>query len=336
FAAGEALSQDQKLQYLGRKTIAKYGCYACHDVPGFEGAKPIGTALADWGRKEPAKLAFEHISHYAGGHGHGHGAANSEAGEHASHEAASAPAAADAGEEEFFLHELNHQSRMGFLYQKLKEPRSYDFDKTENKPYNDRLRMPQFPFDFAQRQDVMTFVLGLVADPPARQFVYSPSPRQHAINQGRKVLDKFNCGGCHELNREQWTVSMPAGWEPLRDPEPAATFPFLMPHLTPEEVAESEKATPGGRQVGTLAGRVKRTTRGDVDAWVFSEDEGDYLTPDEIDDDEFAIDSLAYRFELYEPALLAGKLYMPKAALPLWPLDMVQGRRASRGGTFAE
>ncbi|MCA9270785.1 MAG: hypothetical protein KDA41_20035, partial [Planctomycetales bacterium] len=40
FAAGEALSQDQKLQYLGRKTIAKYGCYACHDVPGFEAAKP--------------------------------------------------------------------------------------------------------------------------------------------------------------------------------------------------------------------------------------------------------------------------------------------------------
>jgi hypothetical protein len=33
--------------------------------------EPIGTGLADWGRKEPAKLAFEHIAQYLE-HGHGH------------------------------------------------------------------------------------------------------------------------------------------------------------------------------------------------------------------------------------------------------------------------
>src|SRR5207244_9273686 len=67
----EKLTNQQRLKYIGRKTIAKYGCFGCHDIPGFEDAKPIGTGLADWGRKDPAKLAFEHITHYIGGHGHG-------------------------------------------------------------------------------------------------------------------------------------------------------------------------------------------------------------------------------------------------------------------------
>ena len=65
---------DAQLTYIGRKTIGKYGCYACHDIPGFEDAKPIGTAIADWGRKESSKLAFEHITEYLGiGHHGGHG-----------------------------------------------------------------------------------------------------------------------------------------------------------------------------------------------------------------------------------------------------------------------
>ena len=46
------LSEKQKLMYIGRKSIGKYGCFGCHDIPAFEDAKPIGTGLADWGRKE--------------------------------------------------------------------------------------------------------------------------------------------------------------------------------------------------------------------------------------------------------------------------------------------
>ena len=69
-ADGGTLDDLQRLRYIGSKAISKYGCYACHDIPGFEDAKPIGTALADWGRKETSKLAFEHITHYVE-HGHG-------------------------------------------------------------------------------------------------------------------------------------------------------------------------------------------------------------------------------------------------------------------------
>src|SRR5690606_32460361 len=53
---------DNQLVYIGRRAIGKYGCFGCHDVPGFEDAKPIGTGLADWGRKGADKLAFEQIA----------------------------------------------------------------------------------------------------------------------------------------------------------------------------------------------------------------------------------------------------------------------------------
>ena len=39
--------------------ISRLGCYGCHDIPGFETAKPIGIGLNDWGKKDPDRLAFE-------------------------------------------------------------------------------------------------------------------------------------------------------------------------------------------------------------------------------------------------------------------------------------
>ena len=49
------------LNYVGKKTIGKLACYSCHDIPGFEDAKPAGAALADWGRKDPSRIAFEQV-----------------------------------------------------------------------------------------------------------------------------------------------------------------------------------------------------------------------------------------------------------------------------------
>ncbi|MBM4077887.1 MAG: c-type cytochrome, partial [Planctomycetes bacterium] len=61
--------KDRKLSYLGRKTITRYGCYGCHDIPNFERSRPIGTALQDWGKKDRSRLAFEHIHEYLHHHG---------------------------------------------------------------------------------------------------------------------------------------------------------------------------------------------------------------------------------------------------------------------------
>ncbi len=54
-----ALSAEQKKNvYLGSKLIGRYGCFACHNIRGFENAKPIGTELSEWGSKPINKIDF--------------------------------------------------------------------------------------------------------------------------------------------------------------------------------------------------------------------------------------------------------------------------------------
>src|SRR5205807_1794758 len=114
--------------------------------------------------------------------------------------------------ERFYYDALLHKSREGYLYQKIQDPRSYDYNRIRS--WTDRSRMPQFKFarlkkkpaetpeDFKEanrREAVMTFVLGLVAEPIALQYVNQPTGERLAEIKGRQVLDKFNCAGCHVL-----------------------------------------------------------------------------------------------------------------------------------------
>lgn len=52
------MDREGKLVYLGEKIIAHQGCFACHDIPGFKAAKPIGTELSNEGAKEIERLDF--------------------------------------------------------------------------------------------------------------------------------------------------------------------------------------------------------------------------------------------------------------------------------------
>ncbi len=213
---------ERVLLYVGRRTISKQGCAGCHDIPGFEDAKPIGTALADWGRKDPARLAFEQIDEYVTHHAWPHtGKAKGKSGEPAKTDVHGDAAPADMefaleelpSTEGWLMEKLMGHEREGFLWQKLREPRSYDFKKTENKGYTERLRMPQFNFTEDEIESVMTFVLGLVAEPPAPQYVasYSNNPREKAIIAGTKMVEQFNCTGCHQLDFQRWDVAYKSG-----------------------------------------------------------------------------------------------------------------------------
>lgn len=55
----------EKLNFVGEKTIGFRGCYACHDIAGFEDAKQIGTELSNHGNKNIHQLdfGFSHIEH---------------------------------------------------------------------------------------------------------------------------------------------------------------------------------------------------------------------------------------------------------------------------------
>lgn len=330
FDAGKEVSARQKLNYIGRKSIAKYGCFGCHDIPGFEDAKPIGTGLADWGRKEPAKLAFEHITHFlhkhnhGGHHGNGHGDAHSGAptakksgGKAGQPDASAGFVSADAHGEaanlphhdpvaktpEFYVKHIEAGHREGFLWQKLTEPRSYDYEKTENKRYNERLRMPKFPFSDADREAIMTFVLGLVSDPPAPKYIYKPDVAQQAWIKGRQALEKYNCGGCHVLEAERWEIAS----KPGEYGEQAATnqYPYLAASFSADAIEKSKKSNAAGFVKAHLSGM---PALNDADALpVVNDVEGDPVE----NDGDYERNTVTYPFELWQPTLIDGQKYEP-------------------------
>lgn len=103
--------------------------------------------------------------------------------------------------------------RLGYLNQKLRDPRSYDFNRIRT--WDDRARMPQFQFsrprreqlsdpnynrfaeEAAAREAVATFVLGLVAEQVPVKSINTPKGDRLAEVKGRQIIDKYNCAGCH-------------------------------------------------------------------------------------------------------------------------------------------
>jgi mono/diheme cytochrome c family protein len=222
--------EDQLKWYVGKKAIGSYGCFGCHDIPGFETAKPIGTPLNDWGKKDPDRIAFEDVTAYVRQHYHFVPLRDDPKDKTRPDKDWQFVTEGDqtkAPYEQFYADALEHHHREGFLNQKLVEPRSYDHARLRT--WDDRLRMPQFRFsrkptaeerdqlsdeekakigsDEAQtekeeadaREAVMTFILGLVAEPIPQDVVYDPPKERLAQIKGLQVIDKFNCGGCHQL-----------------------------------------------------------------------------------------------------------------------------------------
>jgi cytochrome c2 len=318
---------DRKLLFIGSKSIAKYGCFGCHDIPGFEDARPVGTALADWGRKESARLAFEHITEYL--HAQDNHASPRQAAlgvPGADADSHRAPSTEDDGfDESYYRQQLEAAQRSGFIWQKLKEPRSYDYKKTKNKSYNERLRMPQFAFSNQQREAIITFVLGLVAEPPAEEFVYHGMPARNAIARGEGVIDKYNCTGCHMVEAEEWELEFEPGEFGAQGSPP--DYPFLATDFRPEDIERS--AVPDPRR-----GVLRATIRGmplisndDAKQEIWDE-EGDPIE----EDVEYDPDTLLYPFDLWQPALVAGHVYEVGVKPMIVPAATLKNKRPPQGG----
>lgn len=323
------MSTTKKLLYVGRKAIAKYGCYGCHDIPGFEDAKPIGTGLADWGRKDPSKLDFAHIAHLLHDQAHGHEGVdghNEDAPSHGAHHVGDDSAEHSVSEEldPYFVRLINEHDRAGFAMQKLRQPRSYDYKNITNKGYNERLRMPQFPFSAEQREAVVTFVLGLVAQPPVSEYVHQPEGATKAIVEGRQVLEKYNCGGCHVLESEQWSLAYQAG--DFRAPPAMKSYPFMPQHYSSDQRGESKKTDYRDRMHALISGAPSISA--DDGLSVVLDDEGDEVE----DEEEYNPHGVAYRFDLWQPTLLEGNAYN----VGVIPLEVRQewmaGKYPPRGG----
>jgi cytochrome c551/c552 len=289
----------QQLDYVARRSLSRYGCFGCHDIPGYENTKPTGTPLANWGRKDVSQLAFENIGVFLETHGiEQDGSDAPKAEQHpGGHVHGLDPLDYDP-DTGYFLQALNAHQRQGFLWQKLRMPRSFDYAATKVKRYDERLRMPLFPFNAREREQVMTFVLGLTSEPPAEQYIYSPGPRENAIVQGRHVLDKYNCKGCHVLDMERWKLAFEPGL--FEEPPEVTDFPFVDPQATPDEIAASLTPDRRGLLRADIHGMTTRNeetgapNRVDID--------GVPIEPDDTESEPY------YEFSLYEPAVVEGAM----------------------------
>jgi len=322
------LSVQQKLRYVGVKSLTKYGCFGCHDISGLETAKQIGPALSDWGRKDTSQLAFENIMAYL------QTRLSPQAGQ--ADEPAAAPArqagsaASDSGDPAtvaYFRQQLAVGSRIGFLFQKLTEPRSYDYQVAPNKAYNDRLRMPQFPFDADEREAIITFVLGLVARAPAEKYIHAPDSRRAAVVEGQILLDKYRCSSCHLLEPQKWRLEYASGEFP---PQPdKAVFPFVHNEFGKEELQRSQQPDARDLLHATLVGM---PTLGDDGRPLIFDEEGDEL----FEDETYLSATLEYPFQLWRPVALDGHGYqVGGAALNVWG-DQIAARRPAWGGFLTQ
>ncbi|MGZ6142458.1 MAG: c-type cytochrome, partial [Myxococcales bacterium] len=86
----------EKLAADGKTLIAKYGCFGCHNIKGFESAQKIGTELTEHGRKAVELLDF--------------------------------------GDVQYFTEDpKHHQTYANWVWQKLHVPRTFAYERVETK-----------------------------------------------------------------------------------------------------------------------------------------------------------------------------------------------------------
>ena len=182
------MPMQEQLVYLGQRSIEKYGCYSCHDIKGFEGLKPIGTELTTEGSKTL------HLFDFGFAHDYQH----------------------EDGKKEHILHTVP-----SWIYNKVRSPRVYDDKRT--KPYNDKLKMPNFHLSEEEGRLIANVVLGLTKEKVAANRMAANNPRMRQAEEMRKLVSQHNCRGCHVVNRHGRAIG-----SLISDPN------FLPPDLTPQ------------------------------------------------------------------------------------------------------
>jgi cytochrome c2 len=173
----------------------------------------------------------------------------------------------------------------------------------------------------------MTFVLGLVSDPPAPKYIYKPDVNQTAWIKGRQALEKYNCGGCHVLEAERWEVVA----KPGEYGEQAATnqYPYLSATFSPEAIDKSKKANAAGLIRAHLSGM---PALNDADALpVVNDVEGDPVE----NDGDYERNTVSYPFELWQPTLIDGQKYEPGIMQVNVAASKLTKRLETEGGVLA-
>ena len=148
---------DPALGEQGLTLARHFGCAGCHEISRLEDEGRIGTELTNEGSKPIERLDFALLTHEAEREGW-----------------------------------YNHK---GFFENKLKNPAIYDQNKV--KPPLEKLRMPNFDLKPVEIDALTTFLLGSVDSALPERYFNQPEDRRRDIQEGWKVVLKYNCMGCH-------------------------------------------------------------------------------------------------------------------------------------------
>ena len=303
------------------------GCFACHDIPGMEDAKPIGPGLNDWGRKDTGLLAFGHVDQYVR---RNQALENDRpAWRNLRGTRTDRPSRTTPRRRSIIEQQLKAHNRIGFIHQKLTEPRSFDYHEARNKKYTARLQMPQFSLTAEEKEAIMTFVLGLVADPPRPKYVYAPDTHTKAILDGTEVLTKYSCRGCHVLETEQWKLTFAPDEYGARDG--SATYPFVLAHFDQGQRTRSKNIDRRGLRQAQVTGMPALSDDGLP--LIFDDEE---FPIEEEEDESFELDRLLYSFDLWQPALVDGYPYQVGGGSLDVFAENLTSRRRSYGGALDE
>ena len=154
-AAVAKLDPQGKQLALGERVIARYGCFSCHEIKGFESTQPIGTELSEEGSKLVSRLDFA------------------------------------------FVDEIPHSSKIAWFRTKLHDPRI--FDRGRVLPPLDKLRMPNWDFADEEIAQLTTAIMSFQRDIQPEQAMPTKSARYDFLGQGRTLVNRRNCVGCHSI-----------------------------------------------------------------------------------------------------------------------------------------
>lgn len=125
-----------------------------------------------------------------------------------------------------FVHDIPHTKR-DWINQKLDDPRVFD----ENRILQplEKLRMPDFGFSEEEARLLTTAVISFQRDVQPKRSHVPRSARKDAIVNGRNLIRRRNCVGCHEMEGDgggyRDLVEEPSLAPPLLTPEGAKVRP---------------------------------------------------------------------------------------------------------------
>jgi cytochrome c2 len=152
----------EQLNYLGERTVEKYGCYSCHAIKGFENTKPIGTELTTEGSKNIHLFDFGFVHEHEAWDGR---------------------------------KEHVHHTVPSWIYNKVRSPRVWDQGRA--KTYHEKLKMPNYYLSPKEAEAITSVVVGMTKDRVAEKYLASMGPKHRAVEEMRKAVSQHNCRGCH-------------------------------------------------------------------------------------------------------------------------------------------